>query len=86
MSSTTIISSCWFAWSCAAVFAVIALCSIFRSPLGLDALISRLDAQLIYENAKLIKIQERMIETQQKLIETRQKQLRLEGIIPWDDE
>lgn len=80
-----IVGSCWVAWSCAGLFAVIAVCSVFRAPLGLESLMIKLDTQALATQTHIIKTQERMIETQQKLIETMKRQLRMEGINPWED-
>ena len=49
------IHNVWVAWGCVGLFAVIAVCSVFRLPLGLDALIIRLDSQLIATNSQIIK-------------------------------
>lgn len=81
-----IVRSCWFAWACAGLCLVIAVCSVFREPLGLESLMIKLDTHALANQAHIIKTQERLIETQQKLIETLQNQLRIEGIMPWDDE
>ncbi len=81
-----VVRSCWFAWTCAGLSSVIAACTVFRSPLGLDALIIRLDSQIIATNAQIIKSQERVIASQQKLINELKRRLMVEGILPWDDD
>lgn len=81
-----IIHSVWCAWTCAGLSLTIAVCSVFRTPLGLEGWILRLDTQALAHQSNIIKIQERMIATQQNLIETLTRQLMLEGITPWDAE
>lgn len=81
-----IIHSVWFVWECARLSLTIAACTVFRTPLSLDAWLRRLDSEAICQQARMIKTQERMIATPQKLIETLMRQLMLEGITSWNDE
>ncbi len=87
-----IVHNYWFAWAGAGLSSLIAVCTVFRAPLGLEALMIRLNTQalatqahIIKTQGRLIETQQKLIETQQKLIETREKQLRMEGIMPRDD-
>ncbi len=80
-----IVSRGWFAWTCAGLCLVIAACSVFREPLGIEALMLRLNIHALANQAHIIKTQERLIETQKKIIENLTQQLRMTGIIPWHD-
>ena len=90
----------WFAWGCAGLFLVIALCSVFRSRLGLDALLIRLDTFALSNQAGIIRVQAKLIEAQKRVIadlgddvsharealEGLKSQMRLAGLLPWDDD
>ena len=58
------------AWGCAALFAIIAICSFFRRPLGLEALMIKLDTRALGLQSVTIQSQGRLIATQSRLITT----------------
>lgn len=82
---TTFLDNVWLAWGSSGVLAIIAFALLFREPLGLNELLIRLDSQAIANQATVIKTQDKLIETQRKIIDRLTQQLRMEGLMPWDE-
>lgn len=102
-----IFSDLRIAWSFAAIFMIISLLSAFRRRLGLDGLLTRLDAEAMLLQQQIIATQQRSIDSKDRLIAVLRRSIddfdsrsatadealerlrhimRLEGILPWEDD
>ena len=77
--------NCWVAWGAAGTFLVIALCSIFRTPLGIEGCMLWLMVKTVGLQEVVIRDQAALLENRERLIATLERQLMLEDIIPWND-
>ncbi len=81
-----LVQSLWFAWGVAGLFLITTLCSIFRTSLGIEGCMLSLMTQTAGTQAGIIKNQQGLIDAQQVIIAACEAEMRLAGLLPWDDD
>ncbi len=75
----------WIAWGVAGFFLVTSTCSIFRTPLGIEACMLSLMTQTAGTQAGIIKNQQGLIDAYEVIIASREMEMRIAGLLPWDN-